>query len=391
MWRASVIVSPKVPGDADVAKFNVALKAAQYRLLSTRRDAGRVVLASSGKSWIKGDNAVAALLAVLPDCAKALALDEVIDANASTRALDPAAPRLDVLAGAILDVWNTFRVTLDRAWLRVAAPHVYSAANVLLQRVEAAGLASINPTTLAVPLTSAGTVTTALGAVVQDHGLTTHVARQALSAATQIAYDLRDIPPADWLAAYNQLIVPRDGNTVRYSAASATAPRNDQALVCHPYVFAAPAPSVSPAALLLAGKATAELAVSDASATLRLGSIAVLASAAPLVTGATNGAIAAAYAALTADVDAMTPLWRSMGSSPDADVQGTSAFLSSVSFGFARLRVYGAVDRDGVHVQRSRMEHEALVLLPAGWAGVVIRQSWSGASAPVVRSISNSR
>jgi hypothetical protein len=393
MWRASVVVTPKVPGDADVVKFNVALKAAQYRLLSTRRDAGRVTLAQAGKSWIKGDSAVAALLTVLPDCAKALALDAVVDATASAKALDPAAPRLDVLAGAILDVWNAFRVTLDRAWLRVASKEVYNAANVLLQRVEAAGLASINPTTLAVPLTSAGTVTSAFGAIVQDHGLTTHVVRQALSAATQIAFDLRDIPPADWLTAYNQLVVPRDGNTIRYSAASGTDPagHNDQALVCHPYVFATPVSSVSPSAMLLAGKTTAELAVSDTDPTLRLGAIAVLATAAPLVTGLTNTAIAAAYAAIVNDVDSMSPLWRAMGRTPDADVQATSAFFSSVSYGFVRLRVFGVIDRDGTHVQRSRMEHEALVLLPANWAGVVVRQSWSGASAPLVRSISNNR
>jgi len=391
MWRSGITVSAKTAGDADVAAFNVAIRAAQYRLMSTRRDAGRVAAGPSGAAWIAGSASVAALLALLPDCARALALDAVVDATRSAAALDPAAPRLDVLANAVLDVWNAFRVTLDRSWTRLAAPYVYAAANVLLQRIEAAGLASIDPSTLAVPLTSTGTVTTALGAVVTDHTLTAHVVRQALSAATQIAYDQRDIPPADWLTAYNSLVVPRDGSTLRYSAGSATAARNDQTLAYHPYVFATPSPAVLPVPLLREGGLTAATAVSDPDPVVRIGATAVLASAAPLVTGATNGAIAAAYSALSSDVATMSPLWRSLAPTPAADVEGTSAFLSAVAYGFSRLRIYGLVDRDGVHVQRSRMEADALALLPVGWAGVVITQSRSGASAPTVRSVRNSR
>ena len=130
---------------------------------------------------------------------------------------------------------------------------------------------------------------------------------------------------------------------------------------------------------------------SDPDPVVRIGATAVLASAAPLVTGATNGAIAAAYSALSSDVATMSPLWRSLAPTPAADVEGTSAFLSAVAYGFSRLRIYGLVDRDGVHVQRSRMEADALALLPVGWAGVVITQSRSGASAPTVRSVRNSR
>lgn len=390
MWRAGITVAPRTPGDLQVAELNVAIKAALYRLISCRRDSGRVALAQSGTSWIKGANSVPALLPTLPDCAKALAMDVIKDANASVAANDPAAPRLDILTYAVLDVWNVFRTTLDRAWTRLAAPHVYTAANVILQRVEAAGLPSINPVTLTVPLTSAGIVSTALGNVVQDHGLTTHLVRQALSAATQIAYDLRDIPPTDWLTAYNQLVVPRDGATVRYSAADATNLRPDQTLMHHPYVFASPSPAVAPSAVLLAGLPAAQTAKTDLDPTLRLGASAVIATISPLVTGSINTTISEADQVVSNEITLMGPLWRGMGATPITDIEATSAFLCAIAFGFARARVYGVVDRDGVHVQRSRLETEPIALLPFAWAGITLTQTSAGA-APTVRSVSNSR
>lgn len=387
VWRAGITVVPKVPGDADVAKVNLAIKAAQYRVLSTRRDAGRVSLFSQGPAWIACP--AAAIVATVPDYSKAAAVESLKTALASQIATDPAAPRLDVLAFAILDAWNVFRVTNDRSWLRSAAPYVYSATNSLAQRVEGAGLASIDPVTLEVPLTSVGTVTTALGEVVKQHGLATHLVRQSLSAATQMSYDLRDIPPDAWLSAYNQLVVPRDGTVIRYSADDATGPQNDQALAHHPYVFAVPSASIVPSSLLLSGRTAALSAVADADATLRLGSIAVLASSSPLVTGATNAAIASAYAYLNAEIGAMSQLWRGM--SPDflVDVGTSAEFLSTVAFGFARARIYGVVDRDGVHVQRTQLAAESIALLPATWAGVRITTVSVGASAPVVRSVAN--
>lgn len=388
VWRAGITVVPKVPGNADVARVNLAIKAAQYRVLSTRRDAGRVSLFSQGPGWIACP--VSAIVATVPDYSKAAAVDTLKNALASQIATDPAAPRLDVLAFAILDAWNVFRATNDRSWLRSAAPYVYSAANALAQRVEGAGLDSIDPLTLEVPLTSVGTVTTALGEVVKQHGLATHLVRQALSAAAQMSYDLRDVPPDAWLSAYNQLVVPRDGTVIRYSAADATGPQNDQALVHHPYVFAVPSASIVPSSLLLSGRTAALSAAADEDATLRLGSIAVLASSSPLVTGATNAAIASAYAYLDAEIAEMSPLWRSM--SPDflVDVRVSAEFLSTVAFGFARVRIYGAVDRDGVHVQRAQLAAESIALLPATWAGVRITTVSVGASAPVVRSVANS-
>jgi hypothetical protein len=387
VWRAGITVVPKVPGNADVAGVNLAIKAAQYRVLSTRRDAGRVSLFSQGPAWIPCP--AAAIVATVPDYSKAAAVESLKRALESQTATDPAAPRLDVLAFAILDAWNVFRVTNDRSWLRSASPYVYSAANALAQRVESAGLDAIDPVTLEVPLTSVGTVTTALGEIVQDHGLATHLVRQSLSAATQMSYDLRDVPPDAWLSAYNQLVVPRDGTVIRYSAGNATGPQNDQALAHHPYVFAVPSASIVPSTLLRSGRTAAQSAVADADATLRLGSIAVLASSSPLVTGATNTAIASAYAYLNAEIAAMSPLWRTM--SPDflTDVATSAEFLSTVAFGFARARIYGVVDRDGVHVQRAQLAAEAIALLPTTWAGVRITTVSVGVSAPVVRSVAN--
>jgi hypothetical protein len=388
VWRAGITVVPKVAGNVDVATVNLAIKAAQYRVLSTRRDAGRVSLFSQGPGWIACP--ASAIVATVPDYSKAAAVDTLKNALASQIATDPAAPRLDVLALAILDAWNVFRATGDRSWLRTAAPYVYSAANALAQRVEGAGLDSIDPVTLEVPLTSVGTVTTALGEVVKQHGLATHLVRQSLSAAVQMSYDLRDVPPDAWLSAYNQLVVPRDGTVIRYSAADATGPQNDQALAHHPYVFAVPSASIVPSALLLSGRTAALSTAAAEDAALRMGSIAVLASSAPLVTGATNAAIASAYAYLHAEIAAMSPLWRS--TSPDllVDVRSSAEFLSTVAFGFARVRVYGVVDRDGVHVQRAQLAAESIALLPATWAGVRITTVSVGASAPVVRSVASS-
>ena len=77
--------------------------------------------------------------------------------------------------------------------------------------------------------------------------------------------------------------------------------------------------------------------------------------------------------------------------SPDfrVDVATSAEFLSTVAFGFARARVYGVVDRDGVHVQRAQLAAEAIALLPTTWAGVRITTVSVGASAPVVRSVAN--
>jgi hypothetical protein len=185
-------------------------------------------------------------------------------------------------------------------------------------------------------------------------------------------------------------MVPRDGAALRYSAADATAARNDQALAYHPFVFATPSAALPPSAFLTAGRPAALSAASDADPELRLGAVAVLASSSPLVTGATNAAIADAYACLLQEVADMSPLWRRM--SPDVlqDVRAAGEFLAAVAFGFARMRVYGVVDRDGVHIQRSQLAHEPIALLPASWAGVVVTQV-SSASPPVVRSVSNSR
>lgn len=388
VWRAGITVVPKVPGNADVATVNLAIKAAQYRVLSTRRDAGRVSLIDQGPGWIPCP--VSAIVATVPDYSKAAAVESLKRALGSAAAVDPAAPRLDLIAFAILDAWNVFRVSNDRSWLRSAASYVYSAANVLAQRVEGAGLAFIDPVTLEVPLTSVGTVTTALGEIVTQHGLATHLVRQSLSAAVQMSYDLRDVPPDAWLSAYNQLVVPRDGTVIRYSAADATGPQNDQALAHHPYVFGVPSASIVPSSLLLSGRTAALSAASDADAALRLGSISVLASSSPLVTGATNAAIASAYAYLHAEIAAMSPLWRSMSPDLMTDVSTSAEFLSTVAFGFARVRIYGVVDRDGVHVQRAQMAAESIALLPATWAGVRITQVTVGASAPIVRSVANS-
>lgn len=390
LWRAGVVVTPRTTPAPDVDLVNHALMAAQYRLLSLRRDVGRTSLASGGRSWVTGDSTVPALLPVVPDFAKAVALDALQQALCSTAVNDPAAPLLAKLAQAVIDVWNVFRVTVDRGWTRVAAASVYSAANLLVQRVEEAGLPSADPTTLAVPLTGVGTVTTSLGYVVQQHGLTTALVRLALAAAAQIAYDLRDVAQAEWVDAYNQLQVPLSGSTPWYSAGSATAPRNDQVLECHPYVFAPPTPAVVPSAFLLAGGQLVARTDADVDPTLRLGSYAVMASAASLAAD-TNAAIATAYAMLTAEIDAMSPLWLSMAQDPIADAESTGAFLSAVAFGFAGLAVQGVVDTDGTHVQRFALASEAMALLPLDWAGITVTSISYASSSPTVLVVSNSR
>ena len=390
LWRAGVVVTPRTTPSPDVDVVNYALMAAQYRLLSLRRDVGRTSLASGGSSWVTGDSTVPALLPVVPDFAKAVALDALCQALRSSAVNDPGAPLLQKLAQAVLDVWNVFRVTVDRGWTRVAAAAVYSAANVMVQRVEEAGLPSADPVTLAVPLTGVGTVTTALGYVVQGHGLTTALVRLALAAAAQIAYDLRDVAQAEWIDAYNQLLVPLSGSTPWYSAGAATSARNDQVLECHPYVFAPPSPAVVPSAFLTAGASIAGSADADVDPALRLGSYAVLARAAPLASN-TNAAIAAAYALLTAEIDAMSPLWLSMAQDPIADAASTGAFLSAVAFGFAGLAVQGVVDTDGTHVQRFGLASEAIALLPLDWAGITVTSISYASSSPTVLVVSNSR
>lgn len=390
IWRSGLEITPRSPTDAAVKDLNVAIRAAKYRLMSTRRDTGSLSLGVPGGAWSRASTA--ALVVLLPDYAKGAASDGLRAALVSPDVLDPAAPRLEALASAVLDVWNAFRVTLDRAWTRTVSRDVYAAADILAQRIEIAGLPFTDPATLQVPLTKVGTVSTRFEEAVVDHGLTTHLVRQALAAATQIAYEVRDVASASWMAAYNQLVVPRDGGTFRYSAADATsATEDDQVLSYHPYVFAPPAPSMILANVMLAGRALAATTASDPDAEIRFASIAVLATTSNLSVGTTNAAISAAYAALNAEVAALSPLWRSISQDPTADAAATGHFLAMMAYGFARLRIYGIVDRDGVHIQRAQLTNESIVLLPAEWLRVLSTQVTTGAAAPTVRAIGNSR
>ena len=52
-------------------------------------------------------------------------------------------------------------------------------------------------------------------------------------------------------------------------------------------------------------------------------------------------------------------------------------------------RVYGVVDRDGVHIQRAQLAAEAIALLPINWASVIVTQVSSGSAAPIVRAVTN--
>jgi hypothetical protein len=393
MWRCGVSVVPKVPGDPAVANLNVALKAALYRVLSMRRDTGRVALSSTGPSWVPWTPSLSAALVVsVPDAAKTAALealqDTVADLEGGTG--DLAAPAMERVAYAILGVWNVFRVTLDRSWLRVSSQSLYAAANLIAQRIELAGLGKVVPPDTAVPLTSTGVVTTRLGRVVLEHGLTTHVCKYALSAATQMCYDLREIPPVDWLSAYNALVVPMVGNRYKYSAAEELSSTvNDQVLIHHPLVFSAPATKVA-SLVLKEGGAAALLETSSADSTVRLGALTVLAYAAPLESNP-KASIDYVGDLLGEEVAACTSdLWRGMSdASIYDDLEASAGLLGLASYGFARLRVNGIIDRDGVHIQRSILASEPLVRLPSGWSGMTVTYSSVGQASPTTRVISN--
>lgn len=391
LWRAGVQILPRQPTpDPEVAIMNVVLRAAQYRLLSMRRDGGRVALTRTGPSWYRSSSLATALLPTVPDLAKGAAQDSLSDSLAESVTdntfVNPSSPKLEELASSVLDVWHTFRATLDRSWLRVVSTDVYRAANAITQHVEATGLPDTDPVTLEVPLTSTGFCQTRLGPVTSEHALSTHLCKMAVSAATQIAYDLRDIPPPEWLAVYNQLVVPMTGDAYVYSSADPSL-TGDQTLVYHPLVFSPPRNKVL-ANVLLAGATTAEASVSSPDPKLRLGAVAVLASAAPLKQTPVT-AMNSAGALLTAEANyATNDLWRSLAPNAGAaqEVEASAAFLSTVVYGFMRMRMKGIVDRDGVHIERSQAALEPLARMPYSWAGAKV--SVAGPT-PAVKIVSN--
>ena len=408
MWQAGVTVLPKTPGDPAVADINLALQAAMYRILSVRRDTGRMTISYIPSTWLPWTPSLAnALAASVPDASKNAAAESlsatICDLKGATG--DVAAPMLERVASGVLDVWNAFRVTCDRSWLRTLSADICTAANFIAQRIEDTGLGSVSSSTVTIPvcsmgasrsviapapipLTSTGVVTTRLGAIVDTHGVTQNLCKAALSAATQMLYDLRDIPSHEWLSCYNGLVVPISNNAYRYDAASALgSPTNDQVMNCHPLVFYPPA-SLLARSVLLEGASIASLEASNSDPTIMFGAMSVLAFAAPLDGDpvAAINSVGALYQAVVTAADA--DLWRTLNSSSlEANIESSAAFISTAVYGFARIRINGLVDRDGVHIQRFALSSEPLVYLPSTWAGMTVTQTSACACTKIVSNI----
>jgi hypothetical protein len=349
LWRAKLLVEPRVAGDADVTNLNCALEECIFRVLCCVADEVVMGLATIPAWFEASEFSTATLVALRPRAAQPVLSSWEFGPETSMREL----------ARFAIDVWAAFRGTLDREWLRGVYGKVQAVVDEITVRVEVAGAPNgIGP--------AAGRD----GVVGPNNVMTTVLVKHALEAAQQASYELRVRPRAEWGAVSARVAMPVDGATL-------TGPElAENAIVMHPYYFRSTTGRES--AVRVDNLRTTDLAILNADPVLRLTGIAVRAS-------TPNANLTDLASRLLVEVGPAIG-WRFTGSA--AEDRTVTALLCAMMYGFGNTRISGYVSVDGIHMQSASVSRPRHTPLPAGWAVVRFREAFAGAQEHLTANLS---
>lgn len=379
LWNASLSISPSRNASAQDAEnvriLNMHLATCMYRMFSDIPDPSVSCATVRSTPYVPFE--VHALLPLVPWLVWARR-GEMRDVWTPTYSL----------AGAIVDTWAAFRVTLDRTRLDVHFQLLRKYIDELMTRIEMAGP---SPVTGATACT--GECETRASVQVPEDAFTTGVVRRAFAAAEQICYVLRSPPDAQWAATRSALVLARK---TPYTSAMSQVPllSNDHMALLHPATLETYMNSTDLGAYgrliddHLSDLTTVAAATSDRNC---FSAIAALAAGAGRLPNAND-----AYARLdscfanfmTAAESKLDPYW---GGAACESTDLPSDVLACVMYGFLGARIQGTVSRDGVHtVPAALVNGPATAALPHAWC-VARRRSSRGIGERTEFIVHNSR
>lgn len=281
------------------------------------------------------------------------------------------------IAGQINDVWDGYRVTLDRTRLSLHFQSLRHHINELTVRVENSAPSSANGAAV-----TTGTVKTRAGEYVDDDPYTTGAAKRAFESAEQICNALRVPSDSIWGDFADELKVPRrDAFSTEIANTNPPSPTQDGLVLLHPAVLRpyGTETNLGPYSQLLDGNGDALFGAAQ---------------------GAACPAAFASIAALAADIarlgtvsemcdrmdacfswlmdrcaDVLDPSWGATSLSGTSDA---SDIIACLLYGFTRVKIRGYVTRDGIHtVPASLVSGASTAILPRSWRVVRRRISRS--------------
>ena len=362
LWRARLHIDTKQGAPANdveaVRRLNLHIETCMYHMFSLYLDPSAPM-----QSWAGHSHVPLVAHAFMP-------LNPWMFCWQKQPAVSTITPMYQV-AGAVIDAWAAFRVTLDRARLDLHFQDLRRNVHEMQTRIEMAGASRTTPAK-----TSIGEVEARIGDIVEEDCYTCGMVRRALYAADQMCNALRVPPDTAWSEIRDALVVPRQNAfTLSLNDSGTDAEVLLNPALLEPYGSVTDLGAYGP---LISDNTPLLNTESAANKTFAFSAIACLASDAPRQSSssATAQRIDNCFALLMGRAsEVFHPLW---GAAHTLDIDRSAEFLVCLMYGFLGVRIQGYVTRDGLHsVPSSLVPGPATATLPSAWC-VVRRYSTRG-------------